>query len=334
MTANPLVRYPAQITFPIVLAVLTLGALAIRWQWTHADFHSTAEAEEVRLFREQLHPAHARVERELEAGNLVNLQRRILGLALHDGITDAWLVDSRPKVVAALARVEVGRTLPFVLTGQNALVRAAVEHRLASLGHDLVVGSIPGELALLGSVGVGKDHHLLVRREFGRTLDLRRQYHQNALLLDAAILIASGAILALLLHFLLFRRSGRLTVALEGLAAGKLDTRIALEGSDELARIGAAVNSMAQRLQLQIEHLAQLGKLIDQSPLVAIAWRNQAGWPVSFVSDNVRQWGYLAQDFLAESFSYGGLIHADDVRRVQEEFDSRLAHGPDEFRQE
>ncbi len=66
------------------------------------------------------------------------------------------------------------------------------------------------------------------------------------------------------------------------------------------------------------EKRAELETIIGGSPAVAFLWKAEADWPVEFVTDNVRQFGYAPSDF------YGGLpfadvIYEEDRERVNEE---------------
>ncbi len=57
--------------------------------------------------------------------------------------------------------------------------------------------------------------------------------------------------------------------------------------------------------------------IIDKSPVVAFLWKNEEGWPVEFVSDNVvTVFGYTAEEFTSGQAVYSELIHPDDLGRV------------------
>lgn len=49
---------------------------------------------------------------------------------------------------------------------------------------------------------------------------------------------------------------------------------------------------------------AHLTALINRSPVIAIEWRNAPGWPVSFVSESIAQWGYERDDLLSGRLRY------------------------------
>jgi PAS domain S-box-containing protein len=66
--------------------------------------------------------------------------------------------------------------------------------------------------------------------------------------------------------------------------------------------------------------LSQANLIINRSPVVAFLWKNQEGWPVQFVSENVENLlGYSAREFMDVAISYDTIIHSDDLGRVTAE---------------
>ncbi|NPE29848.1 PAS domain-containing protein [Methanococcoides sp. SA1] len=59
--------------------------------------------------------------------------------------------------------------------------------------------------------------------------------------------------------------------------------------------------------------------VINSSPAVVFIWREEAGWPVEFVSENISQFGYDAKDLISGKFRYVDIIHPDDVDGVMSE---------------
>jgi PAS domain S-box-containing protein len=141
-------------------------------------------------------------------------------------------------------------------------------------------------------------------------------------------------VLAILLHVLWFRRTARLTATVAELGAARLDARARLAGRDELAGIGAAIDRMADELQVRQSQLRQLESLVIHSPVVIITWRNLPNRPVTFVSENIRQWGYSPAELLSGKIQYTDLIHHADLPRLERDVADHHAHGPDEYRQE
>jgi len=60
--------------------------------------------------------------------------------------------------------------------------------------------------------------------------------------------------------------------------------------------------------------------IITMSPAVVFLWRNEEGWPVEFVTNNVKEtFGYTAEEFVGGTVAYAETVHPDDLDRVGEE---------------
>jgi PAS domain S-box-containing protein len=57
--------------------------------------------------------------------------------------------------------------------------------------------------------------------------------------------------------------------------------------------------------------------IINQSPAIVFIWKNEIGWPVEYVSENVESvFGYTPEEFLSGTVSYADVIHPDDMKRI------------------
>ena len=80
---------------------------------------------------------------------------------------------------------------------------------------------------------------------------------------------------------------------------------------------GVALDITAQReAETQMEHLQQI---IMDSPAVAFLWRAEPGWPVEYVSGNIRQFGYAPEDIYAGHVPFSDMVDPADLPRVIEE---------------
>ena len=75
-------------------------------------------------------------------------------------------------------------------------------------------------------------------------------------------------------------------------------------------------------------------QVVNASPVVCFRWAPSAGWPVIFVSENVRQWGYLPADLQAGQPPFAEIVHPDDLRRVLDEVISKTVAGSAGYEQE
>lgn len=89
-----------------------------------------------------------------------------------------------------------------------------------------------------------------------------------------------------------------------------------------------------EELRAALARREELARIIHRSPSVVVLWRATEGWPVEFVSQNVAQFGYSAEEFLAGRASFIGLVHPDDRARVAEEVRQHGEAGRREYSQE
>ncbi|MFZ5484309.1 MAG: PAS domain S-box protein [Pseudomonadota bacterium] len=334
MTWQPLLALPARLLAPLLLAVLASLAIGVNHYLLVRDLEASVVQEETRRLRERLGLEQSRLEIQFGLDNPQQVRRLVSALALHEGISHAWLVEHEGRVVGALARTQIGQDWPTLLARETpALAEAA---RQAQASNDLTPRIVPIQAgqALLGTVPVGRRHHLLVRMDLAVAQTQRKFEARGQLRREAASVGLFVLLLAALLHALWFRRAARLTATATALGTGQLDARARLGGRDELAAIGAALDAMADRHQHQQIELRRLADLIRHSPVVAFTWLAQPGWPVSYVSENVEDWGYRREDFLSGQLHYIDLVHPDDRTWLEADVADHLAHGPDHYRQE
>lgn len=95
------------------------------------------------------------------------------------------------------------------------------------------------------------------------------------------------------------------------------------------AYIVHAFDSELASLRL-LEHIVNLG------PAVVFRWRIADGWPVEYVSENVRQFGYAAEDFMSCRITWPAITHPDDVPRLETEianfFDQNIYRFSQQYR--
>lgn len=76
------------------------------------------------------------------------------------------------------------------------------------------------------------------------------------------------------------------------------------------------------------EQLAKAHKIINRSPITVFEWHNQRGWPVGFVTANVKTLlGYEAEELISGDVSYADRIHPEDLERVNREVEEGCLQG-------
>jgi len=82
------------------------------------------------------------------------------------------------------------------------------------------------------------------------------------------------------------------------------------------------------------EKLRLATTLVENSPAVLFRWRAAQGWPVEHVSQNVRQFGYSAEELLSGAVPYASMVYPADLERVAAEVARYSAGGDERFAQE
>ncbi|MBN2189773.1 MAG: PAS domain S-box protein [Candidatus Aureabacteria bacterium] len=82
------------------------------------------------------------------------------------------------------------------------------------------------------------------------------------------------------------------------------------------------------------EALIREKKLHTRGPVVVFRWFAKEDWPVEYVSNNVKQFGYSAEDFLKGRIKYADIVHPDDRERIEREVKQYSKKGVDKFEQE
>lgn len=123
-----------------------------------------------------------------------------------------------------------------------------------------------------------------------------------------------------------------------GKAYFSLHRKIKFHGSDHVLTIGIDVTELKvleEQLADAISELSELEFIINKSPAVTFLWKNEEGWPVEYVTENISIFGYSPEDFTSGRIRFAEIIHPEDISRVLSEVEA-YAHslnGEDAFEQ-
>ena len=95
---------------------------------------------------------------------------------------------------------------------------------------------------------------------------------------------------------------------------------------DTLQRVRAE-----HELRHTLDTLQNFESFVNRSPAVVFLWRAEPGWPVEFVSDNVIQFGYQAQDLMSGKVSWVSTLNPEDLPRLEAEVEKNREQGRTEF---
>jgi PAS domain S-box-containing protein len=89
--------------------------------------------------------------------------------------------------------------------------------------------------------------------------------------------------------------------------------------------------------EAQVDTEEDQGKagLFSSGPMVVFRWRNEEGWPVEYVTPNVKNvFGYSNGEFMSGAVSYAEIIPEEDIERVALEVKTNSESGAERFEHE
>lgn len=150
----------------------------------------------------------------------------------------------------------------------------------------------------------------------------------------------------MIIHYMVTRHLQVMAEYAQEMDISKLDRELVLNRRrknrkpDEIDRVAQAFNEMRLNLIRDIaerkraeEALKEANMIVEKSPVVLFKWRNEEGWPVELVSQNVTQLGFQAEDFLNGKMKFADVVHPDDLERVGNEVVHYVEHRIDHFLQ-
>ena len=259
------IRVPAslKVTVPLVLLsfAATLSTVNLLYHVPQAE--RAAEEDSRKRLAQEMSRLQSTMEYLLLKGDMDAAQHEIAVLAHNHDVTFAALTDYRNTVITATRRAWLGRQIADVLPQFNLEQAAgAIRERRAGMTTDANGSELVGHAGIL----MGGEHEALRPSRTGTVFlgyDLKRykaearaQVLQQSLYWAGRVTVLALA-MWLIFHFLLTRRTAKLVRAAEELAAGNLDARSDLRGSDELARLSRAFDGMALKVAATQTRLRQ-----------------------------------------------------------------------------
>jgi PAS domain S-box-containing protein len=259
------IRVPAslKLTVPLVLLsfAATLSTVNLLYHVPQAE--RAAEEDSRKRLAQEMSRLQSTMEYLLLKGDMDAAQHEITVLAHNHDVTFAALTDDRNIVITATRRAWLGRQITDVLPQFDLeQAAAAIRERRAGMTTDANRSELLGHAGIL----MGGEHEALRPSRTGTVFlgyDLKRyraearaQVLQQSLYWAGRVTVLALA-MWLIFHFLLTRRTAKLVRAAEELAAGNLDARSGLRGTDELARLSRAFDGMALKVAATQTRLRQ-----------------------------------------------------------------------------
>jgi len=93
-------------------------------------------------------------------------------------------------------------------------------------------------------------------------------------------------------------------------------------------------NQINNALKEARDALIGLELIINQSPATVFLLRNEEGWPVEYITENIKQFGYHPSDFYSKILNFTDIIHPDDLEDVVSDAYLKCQNSTNEFVQE
>ena len=325
---------PGRWLVPLLLVGLVLGFSLATYTVQIRGVTERVAEQESRILRERLSVEQARLDVQTGAGNDLMVRRLIGGLALHSGLDHAFLITPQGRVEASLSRLHIGKDFDALPGPWIAPLKDLLQRVQARGSQQITMVTLPDDARLVAFTPIQEGRWLVTSVNMAVPVAEQRAVARQEVLRGGLVALVAAVLLAGLLRRLWFDRAQHISQTLADIGRGQASARSGLTGHDELAQIGAEVDRMAGKLQVDQTEIRQLHELVNRSPVVVMEWRNAPGWPVVYVNDAVSQWGYAKADVLNGHWDYSQKIHPDDIDRVGAEVAGYLEHGPDAYGQE
>lgn len=96
--------------------------------------------------------------------------------------------------------------------------------------------------------------------------------------------------------------------------------------SERVVRVAGLCEDITERRHLE-ETLERERRLFLEGPAVIFRWVNAPGWPVEYVSENIREFGYTPEEFVTGGRSYASIVHPDDLVVLSNKVAASIASG-------
>ncbi|MGE5433001.1 MAG: PAS domain S-box protein [Syntrophomonadaceae bacterium] len=89
-----------------------------------------------------------------------------------------------------------------------------------------------------------------------------------------------------------------------------------------------------EELRKALQELREMEIIINKGPAIVFLWKAGEDWPVEFVSDNINQFGYNANELISGKIKFSQIIHPDDLPRITTEINNFTSEHISEFKQD
>lgn len=251
---NPLLNISLRYLIPILLGVFVLCIQAFIYNSNKSRALETVQADAVEDVRNQLNRAQNIIELLNKDATLLQVRTLVSSFGADAGHELMVLTDANDMVLASTSIKLIGKSAAFPDTAKDVAAIAAVKN---SRGVEVFLSDDQRKVNGYASVCALADAGHLRMKNCG-VMYLRNDITQaqnaiDGILIEDAVqegiaIAVLGLILWMVIHYSLTRRAQRLIDTAHGFAEGNAQARAELDGKDELAVVGTAIDTMLDQI--------------------------------------------------------------------------------------
>ncbi len=295
-------RWPLQFFVPAMLLAISLVVTMINFG-AQVEMQRQAMLErESKNLRHELHQLANLLEHLSRKGDIERVRHEVAELGAKSDMNEAWVADDDGRVIAATRMERVGKPvhLPNAVAGLGLKQKILIDGIVLD-GYQALVLNHSGE-----NLHRQRNGMLYIGLHLSDSLAMARATAWREAVEFGLFSLLLAVLLWLYFTRVLGTRLRQMESAAQRLGAGQLQTRIELEGNDELASVGKAFDQMAGQLEkaweeskYQHAELAALMQALNEHATVSIA---DANGDIQYVNDKFCQiTGYSRDEIIGKN---------------------------------
>lgn len=251
---NPVLNVPLRYLVPILLGVFVLGIQAFLYNTNQTRAFANVRADAVEDVRNQLNRAQGMIELLHKDASLLQIRTLVSSFGAETGHEVMILTDEEEKVIASThmklldKAADLPQTPSDIAAIETIKVSGGVEVFLSHEGRKVNGYATVCGMSQAGHLRLNNCGYLYLRNDISPALNNISGALTQAALQDGFGVLVLGLILWAVIHFSLTRRAQGLISTANQFSAGNPNARAHLNGRDELAVVGKAVDAMLDQI--------------------------------------------------------------------------------------
>jgi PAS domain S-box-containing protein len=112
---------------------------------------------------------------------------------------------------------------------------------------------------------------------------------------------------------------------------GKLNVRADTDVNVDFKKIPEGLNGILDAFEKAKQSREELENVVNSSSVIVFKWKVEKNWPVTFVSENISQFGYSKDDFESGALNYADIVVPEDLENLDKKLSEAMENGEKEF---